>query len=161
MKIRVLLILAISVFAGSAFGQAEDPGLRKELENFFHRFDKLMKAGNTNGIFDLLAPDYTNVDTQGHRMNRGEFKEAVRNMTAQSKNISSKVTVKHVRGNQHEAIAWCEEVFVYTIREGNGWKTMKSTSRWAESLRKTDKGWVFFYSQELPKDEPWSFKTGG
>jgi|GEM_PF-2734022 len=156
--ILALLFVALTVFG---FSQAEDPALRKDLEAFFAKFDKLM-ATNPNATFDLLAADYTNVDLNGKHMDRGQFKEMVRSMAGSVKDMRSKTLVKNVRGSGNEAVAWCEEVYSWKQKKGNGWVEMKSTSRWAESLRKTGNGgWVFYYSQQLPTNEPWDFHAGG
>lgn len=162
MKLRAILAFALMAFSVACFAQAEDPALRKDLERFFARFDRMMAEGKNKQLFDLMAADYVNVDTQGKRMDKAQFKAAIMGMMGSVKDMHSKTLVKHVRGSGNEAVAWCEEVYTWKQKSGNGWTPMKMTSRWAESLRRTPSGgWVFFYSQELPTNEPWSFKTGG
>jgi len=162
MKMKVILAFLAAALSVIGYCQAEDPALRKELEGFMASFDKTVNTNNKAGFFSMFAPDYVNVDKQGKRSDLAQFKAMVNGMWSQSKGVRSKTLVKNVRGNGNEAVAWCEEVMIWKQPNGNGkWVEMKMTSRWAESVRKTPTGWKFYYSQELPTNEPWDFKAGG
>ena len=160
MKMQKLLIaVLLGMFAALSVAQPEDAALRKDAEAFMARAEKLVASGSPQ-LWSLFHPNYTAVDTQGKRKNLAEFKQQWGQMAASTKDLSIKLNVKHVRGNENEAFLWVEEVLHFTARENGRWIKKVSTTRWAETIVKTSTGWRFMYSQELPMDEPWPFKVG-
>jgi fructose-1,6-bisphosphatase len=160
MKMQKLLIaILLAMFATLSVAQPEDAALRKDVENFMAKTERLIASGSPQ-LWSLFHPNYTAVNTQGKRKNLAEFKQQWRQMASTTKNLTIKLNVKHVRGNESEAFAWVEEVVHFTVKENGRWVKQISTTRWAETIVKTSTGWRFMYSQELPMDEPWPFKVG-
>lgn len=162
MRTRAFFLLVVSLMSIMAFAQGEDPGLRKDIEAFYHKTDGLINRGNWEGFLATMAPDAVMADTQGKRMNKAEIREWFMQMKAMMPGLKIKSVVKHARdmGN-NEAVAWVELKLNWKQQNGRRWSPMKLTVRVAESLRRTENGWRTYYSQELPLDAPWSFNTGG
>lgn len=161
MKTKQIFVAILALFAIQAFAQGEKAGLRKDVETFFAKFDANIGAGNLPGLFSMYSPAYYSVDTQGKRTAWAQWKAGVSQMSKMTKNAKSKIMVKNVQLQEGEVVAWIQQEFWYSVKEGNRWVTKKSTSRWAETLKPTDGGFRFISSQELMTNEPWTFKTNG
>jgi hypothetical protein len=160
MKLQKLVVgLLLSALAAFAAAQPEDVSLRKEMEGFYAKTERLIES-NSPQAWSLFHPGYVMVDTQGKRSNLGQFKQMVQSMMSTSKMVNMQFNVKHVRRGINEAYVWLEEVAIFKQKVNGKWEEMKMTNRWAETLVKSGNSWKFMYSQQLPTDEPWPFKVG-
>lgn len=157
MKAKLLFGLLFLIAAVTAFGQAEDPALRKSVQAFYAMGDKYCTAGNFEACMNMMAPEYVMVDKQGHQKNRAQLRAEMKPMHSMMKVVKSITTVKQVQGNMQEAMAWIEMKVSFQMKKGAKWVPMTSTSRYTETLKMTPSGWKSVYSQELPTNEPWNF----
>jgi uncharacterized protein (TIGR02246 family) len=155
------MILLLSVMALTAFGQPENAELRRELRDFYAHQDRLIAAGRDEALLRTFHPEFVGVDTQGKRMTLDQFRAHMASMRRISTGVKAKSVLKHVRTQgSDEAVSWVEQTFTYKARQGSGWANRKQTARYSETFKRTPRGWVIIYSQQLPTNEPWSFKTG-
>lgn len=151
------LVLAI---ATTAFGQAEDPQLRKDIIGMYRLFEQKYNAADFKGAVGLLHKGFTMVDRNGNRSDYAQTKGAILGIPSIMRNAKCVNRVVHVRGNGNEAYAWVETVFTWTPGTSGKATSLKKTLRYADTLRMTSEGWKWFYRQELPTDEPWPFGGG-
>ena len=163
MNARTLMtILVLPLLAVAAYGQPEDAQLRRELQAYYAQIDKHVAAGDCDAIMRMMDPGLVLVDTEGNRASYADMKAMVEEIRKSMKGAKSHTAVKHVRRQgSDEAVAWIEMTMHYRTNQNGKWVPVKSTHRYAETLRRTPSGWKVFYAQELPTNEPWSFKTGG
>lgn len=146
--------------ACTAFGQAEDPQLRKDIIGMYRQFEQKYNAGDFKGTIGYLHKGFTMVDRNGNRSNFVETKAALLGTPTMMRNAKCVSRVVHVRGNGNEAYAWVESVFTWVSGSTGKGTALKKTMRFADTLRMTPEGWKWFYRQELPTDEPWPFGGG-
>lgn len=158
---KMMLGLMLALLSTSVFAQGEKPGLRKEMEEYFAKVDRLIVAGNVNGYLALLAPEYYTADTEGKRMEKAAYRQMITGMAAASKVTKSWIRVKNVQYQDQEAVVWIQHEMTWKEKSGSGWVSKKSTTRWAENLKQTPQGWKIKSSQQLMTNEPWTFKTNG
>lgn len=157
----MLMSLLLGALALTASAQPEDPQLRRELERFYAQHDRLLNAGRDTAVLKLYHPGFVAVDKQGKRTDYAQVKRQFAAMRANVRGARSKTVVKHVRRQgSDEAVAWAEATFSGKAKRGRRWVPFKSTIRFAETLKRTASGWRALYSQDLPADVPWSFRTG-
>ncbi|MCC7230027.1 MAG: nuclear transport factor 2 family protein [Fimbriimonadaceae bacterium] len=161
MKTKQIFVAILALFAIQAFAQGEKPGLRKDVEAFFAKFDANIASGNLAGLFSMYSPAYYSVDAQGKRTSWAQWKAGVSQITKVTKNAKSKISVKNVQLQEGEVVAWIQQEFWYASKEGDRWVAKKFTTRWAETLKPTDGSFRLISSQELMTNEPWTFKTNG
>lgn len=161
MKMKNLLILMIASLSVFAAAQGEKPGLRKEMEAYYAKVDTLIETGNMKGFWALFAPGYYMVDTDGKRMDMAGYKAMVNGMGASMKIVDSTIRVKNVQFQDKELVVWVQQEMTWKQQFEGRWKTMKSTTRWAENLVMVGGSWKFKSSQQLMTNEPWTFKTNG
>lgn len=152
-------LLALIV-AGTAYSQAEDPQLRKDIIGMYRLFEQKYNAGDFKGAVGYLHRGFTMVDRNGLRNNYAETKAAILAIPSMMRSAKCVSRVVHVRGNGNEAYAWVESVFTWTPGTTGKATALKKTLRYADTLRMTSEGWKWFYRQELPTDEPWPFGGG-
>lgn len=156
MKAKLVLTFLLGATSMAAFAQPEDAQLRRDLRDHYARADRLMAARNIPGLMKMTHGSFVSVNKQGRRMSRNEHQEWLRGLRG------TKTVLKHVRTQgSEEAVSWIEVVLTRMQNRGGRWVAMKSTHRYSETLKMTSAGWKATYRQELPTDEPWSFKTGG
>ncbi|MEQ1823157.1 MAG: hypothetical protein ABL949_11650 [Fimbriimonadaceae bacterium] len=161
MKPKLLICGLAALLTTVAFGQPEDREVRRSIENFYAKMDREMSKGDFRAMLSHRDPGYVYTDVQGHRMDYGQMKSMMMNMRGSMRDMRCKTTVRNVTGTMQEAFAWVEVVMSCKQKMGNRWTAMKQTHRFTETHRGTPRGWMTMMTQELPKDEPWSFKTGG
>ena len=161
MKMKLILGVLLSLLAVQVFAQGERPEVRKQVENFFAKFDAYIGAKDTKGLFTLFAPGYYSVDKQGKRTELAEWKKGVLGANKTTKDIKSHIQIKNVQLQDQEIVVWIQQKITYTSKQNGKWVTATSTSRWAETLKATDAGLKSVSSQELFTNEPWTFKTNG
>lgn len=162
MKSRFLFVFALAVMAVSAFAQSERPGLRKEMEAFYQKWDKAVMGKSLDNVWAFFHKGYYMVDTNGKRMNYPEYKNMIIQYSKSMKMVSSRTRIWNVQLQDQEAVVWVQSEMVWKEPSGKGWVTKKSTTRWGENLVPGGKnGWLFRSSQQLMTNEPWTFKTSG
>lgn len=163
MKARVFLALGLMLAAVSVFAQGERPGLRKEMEAFYMKWDKAVMGKSLDAVWAFYHKGYYMVDTDGKRSNYPEVKNMITQYAKAMKMVSSKTRIWNVQLQNAEAVVWVQAEMVWKEQAGAGkWVTKKSTTRWAENLVQGGaNGWLFRSSQQLMTNEPWTFKTTG
>jgi hypothetical protein len=151
-------LIALSVIAAA---QPEQNNVRKQAETFFANLDKAINAKDNAKVFSMFAKDYYNVDLEGKSMDLAQFKGAIAMWLKSSKDMTSKTLIKNVQLQAQEAVVWTQQTISWKEMRNGKWVGLVETTRWAEQLRWTDGGWKFSSSQQLPTNEPWTFKTNG
>ena len=159
MMMRSLLCVPLVACVALAAAQSEENQNRKMAESFFAQLDASINKNKPTVFFSMLAPGYYNVDTDGHKMTYSQFKAGVMQMWSNAKDVTSTTTIKNVQLMNDEEVVWTQQVMTWKMRKGNGWVTMKETTRWAENLKMVDGKWKLASSQQLMTNEPWTFKT--
>lgn len=149
---RNAAIFLLLVLSGIAFGQAEDPQLRREVQQLYAAFDRAVAKMDEKAILDFLDPSFVAVDERGKQMTYKDFKAMMKSMSGMAKDMKSRITVQQVQGDMREAYAWITMESTMSVKEGKTWKRMKMTERFVETLKKTPGGWKISYSQVLPKE---------
>lgn len=161
MKLRTILLLVLSLASVSAFAQPEDSRLRKEFQALYAEMDRAIDRQQASGILRYLDPSYVMVDDQGERWEYGTIREALTQGVQRFRKLTHKSSLKHVQRSGDEVITWVEVVLGMEEHRGNAWVPMKQTERLSETWKRTRSGWKKTYTQQLPTNEPWSFKTIG
>jgi len=163
MKSRIAFVFALALMSVAVFAQGERPGLRKEMEAFYLKWDKAVMGTSLNNVWAFFHKGYYMVDTDGKRMNYPEFKNMITQYAKSMKMVSTRTRIWNVQLQNAEAVVWVQNEMVWKEPAGAGkWATKKSTTRWAENLVPGGPhGWLFRSSQQLMTNEPWTFKTSG
>lgn len=156
--VRMMCALMALFVAGVACAQVEDAALRTEIQKLYRQVDQIAVKMDAEAMLALLHPNYVMISADGSSMNKKQMREFCDSMKGTMKDVKSTCTLKHVQSGGNEVTAWIEMVMEYSVKSGSRWTKMKSTHRIAETIVKTDKGWIFTMSQELPINEPWPFK---
>ncbi|HEY0867232.1 MAG TPA: nuclear transport factor 2 family protein [Fimbriimonas sp.] len=150
-----LLVLAVLSVSAISSAQSERSSDRAQAIALFHRADSLFNSGRYNAYFSLFTPGFYQVDADGNRIHKARFKAAAMSALDGVQNARMKNTIKNVQLTDNELMVWVEERLSY--RTGRG--PMVLTSRYAYNLVRAPGGWAFASAQQLPTNEPWSFKT--
>jgi hypothetical protein len=162
MKSRFLFVFALAAMAAASFAQGERPGLRKEMEAFYQKWDKAVMGKSLDDVWAFYHKGYYMVDTEGKRTNYPELKNMIIQYSKSMKMVSSRTRIWNVQLQNQEAVVWVQSEMVWKEPSGKGWVTKKETTRWGENLVQGGKnGWLFRSSQQLMTNEPWTFKTSG
>ena len=143
--------ILLIVLACLGFGQAENPQLRKEIQQVYAAFDRAVAAENTAKILSFLDPSFVAVDENGKSMDLKEFKAMMSSMHGNMKDFRTHITVNQVQGNTSEAFAWLTMQHSFSAKEGGRWKKYSMTDKFVETLKRTPSGWKITYSQVQPK----------
>jgi hypothetical protein len=147
-------LLCAALFAAVsclALAQPENRELRRDLERFYDRWDRVIETGSVASLRNLLEPDFYQVDKDGNRVTVAGFVDQMARYMRYS-SLESNTTVLHVRQGHGEAFAW--------IQQSMTWGGKTRTMRIAHTLRRTAGGWKVYYSQVLPDNEPWGPPPG-
>ena len=158
---KLTIAIALAVVSAHGLAQGENHAVRKQAEAFFMKADMMMNSNRAGDFANLLHPSFVWVGLQGERMTAKQFKAAVTNWSRTSRKMNSKTRIHNVQLQDMEVVVWTQQVITYEAKRNGKWMPIKDTTRWAETLRMTDGGWKLAFSQQLPMDEKWSFKTNG
>ncbi len=105
----------------------------------------------------MYHPEFVAVDTQGRRMDFGQFEEAmIASIRRATRGVTSRVVPQaRPHPGPDEAVAWVEQTFVFKaetqVKES---VNRKETGRYAETFKRTASGWRVIYSRQLPTNDP-------
>lgn len=148
--VRSLFLLLALLVASMAVSQPEDPQLRKEIEAFYAKWDKLVGANNVKGLIDMIDPSFVQVDPDGKKMTYAEMRGQMMAMLDSVREPKSKITLERVYAQGDETVAWVTMVSSFKMQAGKKWKPMSFTMKFAETIKRTPKGLKFVFSQALP-----------
>jgi hypothetical protein len=149
MRIRATVFLIICTCA-MAFGQAEDPALRKEIQKFYGNYDKLVNEGNVPALLQLFDPSFTAIDREGRTSNWGQAKKQFTSLFKMFKDQKSKIVVDQIQAQGNEVVAWITMTVSFKMKAGNEWKPNRITAKFAETLKRSGASWKLTSSQMLP-----------
>ncbi len=154
MRVRFLLVIFLAVLSVAARSQPEDPSLRKEIEAVYAKWDSLVAKRDIKGLWAMIDPSFVGVDLDGRAVPYAEGKEHFEQMMAQMQGIRSRIKVDHVYGDHREVCAWVTLHVTWEEKVNGRAVRREFSSKFAETLRWTGKGWRFTYSQMLPDFRP-------
>jgi hypothetical protein len=157
-------LLAFTLFfsvCAVSHAQPERSDARQQAERHYAQMDAAINSGNMKAFLGMFLPSFYVTSKQGVRMDFRQFKEMVSSMQGSTRDVRSRTRVHNVQLQEQEVVVWIQQEMSWKTKQGRGWATQKSTSRWAETLVWSNGQWKFASSQELFVDEPWSFKTTG
>lgn len=150
---KTLILVTTLLLSALASAQSESAWLRKEMESFFLHWDLNLREGNAEAIMDVVAPDFTMVDSEGRRSTGSELRAMLERATHNGRRrLNSQTKVMHVREQANEAVAW---VAVTSRLFG----PKNPTRYFSHNLRRTASGWEIYYTQAMPTNNGW--RPGG
>ncbi len=158
-KLTLCLMLVGGTLVASA--QPESDTARIQAEAIYARADAAINRGNFNAFFGMFAPDFHMVDLQGKKSNFGQFKSMLMQQVKSMRDIHVRTRVWNVQLQTQEMSVWVQEELSWRQMSNGRMVPMNYTSRYCDTLRNDGGKWLFTYSQSLPTNEPWTFKTGG
>ena len=135
--------------AAVALAQAEDPQVRREVENFYHDWDRHIAAGDFKALIAMIDPSFAATDETGHTIYYKEAKAGLETTLKMAKNAHSKVTVDQVQVQGGEVVAWVHTKVSYRDAAN---KPVAFTLRSAETLRRVGGNWKLVAVQLIPKN---------
>ena len=91
MRVAQAIVWALMVMGQrTGTAQTNDTGVRKELKATYAKLAAAMKQKNLSALLKFYTSDYTRQESNGHKMNRLQFKAAMQNV------IRSQQTVRGV-----------------------------------------------------------------
>lgn len=147
---RTLCFVVLVTLAGAAVPVSAVGSLRAEIEAVYRQWDRLMAAKDVNGLAKMLDPSFKGTDPEG---NVAGYKTAIRHMSSlmhRCDTLRSRIVVDELHRQGDEVVAWVSMRVTATVRSGKNLETMHFKMRFAETLKKTAKGWKFVASQAFP-----------
>lgn len=146
------------VLALPGFAQQEDAQLRREVQEFYGRWDRTMNSGNFNKLLDFMDPSWVMVGPDDRTVTLAQMVEMGKSMKPGM--VRSRIVVNSVQANGDEICAWITGTMSFRTSHRGKWTNV--TERVAETIRRTPTGLKFVYSQVLPNDGQWNWmKPGG
>jgi ketosteroid isomerase-like protein len=147
---KIIKCFLVAIMATVAFAQAEEAGLRKEIQAVYAKFDKLVAARDSRGLMAMLDPSFIGTDADGKSIRYAETKQMVTTMLKSMRDPRSTITVQQVQRQGDEVVAYVTMKWSCKMKRGNKWVTESNTEKYAETLKKVNGTWRFFSSQALP-----------
>lgn len=159
MKLKWMLSLMLIVGAGAAMAQPEVFAARHQATAMYRIADGAINRGDFKTFFMMFAPDFHAVDLQGKKSNFGQFKAGIGKQLKTMRDIHIHTRVWNVQLQNKEIAVWVQEELSWKQMTKGRWVPMTYTSRYCDTIRRDGDRWFYTYSQALPMDETWSFKT--
>lgn len=140
-----------------AFAQQEDPQLRREVQDFYGRWDRTMNSGNFRKLLDFMDPSWAMVGPDNSTVTLAQMVELGKSFKPGM--VRSKIVVNSVQANGDEICAWITGTMSFRTSRRGKWTHV--TERVAETIRRTPSGLKFVYAQVLPNDGQWNWSKIG
>lgn len=143
---RAFLLFTLVVVASSCI--AKD--VQSEVKATYAKWAAATKAMDLEGLLALLHPSFRPIDVNGKAMSYKDMKEMMKSLTSSMRDCFVKFDFIRIDGNGNEASAWVNFTMKFKQKQGRKWVDQSFSARAFETLVKTDKGWQFTSSQDLP-----------
>jgi len=148
--IRTLFATLIALASSLAAAQAEDPQLRKEIQQVYTRWDKAAAAGDVDTMISMIDPSFVAIDKNGKVTNYADARKQFQGIFKTIKDPKSKITVNQIQEQGDEVVAWITMTVSFKAKQGDKWAPVSFTAKFAETLKRVGGQWKFVLAQELP-----------